>query len=292
MFNSSASKENNPATNSTPVSSSTPAPTIQEPTTQVTPSSQPSSHKLLLIVGGIALLIGIGIFLYLMNIPSSTPAPSPTPVPTNQEPVTETETGPEGVVCTMEAKICPDGSSVGRSGPKCEFAACPGESVDNPLQWQKQSVTFPTNNITVTLNVPNNYKFFINYAEPMIQQQYPEGIIVTSDDPPTDLLYFNDLLLGKYDNTSVKDFYEKYLNGEIEGLNQGAKSLITSTEDHILENGSYTIFYVNSGESNSKTVHYVMLKNDEIIALENSVRDTSILQKNIETILNSVEITK
>lgn len=28
-------------------------------------------------------------------------------------------------VCTMEAKICPDGSSVGRVGPKCEFAACP-----------------------------------------------------------------------------------------------------------------------------------------------------------------------
>jgi hypothetical protein len=27
--------------------------------------------------------------------------------------------------CTMEAKLCPDGSSVGRSGPNCEFAACP-----------------------------------------------------------------------------------------------------------------------------------------------------------------------
>ena len=32
------------------------------------------------------------------------------------------------VVCTMEAKLCPDGSYVGRSGPKCEFAACPGAS--------------------------------------------------------------------------------------------------------------------------------------------------------------------
>lgn len=31
----------------------------------------------------------------------------------------------QGVACTMEAKICPDGSAVGRSGPKCEFAACP-----------------------------------------------------------------------------------------------------------------------------------------------------------------------
>ncbi len=32
---------------------------------------------------------------------------------------------PEPVVCTMEAKLCPDGSYVGRSGPKCEFAQCP-----------------------------------------------------------------------------------------------------------------------------------------------------------------------
>ena len=30
-----------------------------------------------------------------------------------------------GIACTMEAKICPDGSAVGRTGPNCEFAACP-----------------------------------------------------------------------------------------------------------------------------------------------------------------------
>lgn len=28
------------------------------------------------------------------------------------------------IACTTEAKICPDGSSVGRTGPNCEFAAC------------------------------------------------------------------------------------------------------------------------------------------------------------------------
>jgi len=30
-----------------------------------------------------------------------------------------------GVVCTQEAKLCPDGSYVSRIGPNCEFAACP-----------------------------------------------------------------------------------------------------------------------------------------------------------------------
>jgi len=30
------------------------------------------------------------------------------------------------VACTMDAKMCPDGSYVGRTAPKCEFAPCPG----------------------------------------------------------------------------------------------------------------------------------------------------------------------
>lgn len=32
---------------------------------------------------------------------------------------------PGQVSCTMEAKQCSDGSYVGRTGPNCEFAACP-----------------------------------------------------------------------------------------------------------------------------------------------------------------------
>lgn len=28
--------------------------------------------------------------------------------------------------CTLEAKVCPDGSTVGRTGPTCAFAPCPG----------------------------------------------------------------------------------------------------------------------------------------------------------------------
>jgi len=31
----------------------------------------------------------------------------------------------EQVVCTADAKMCPDGSFVGRMGPNCEFARCP-----------------------------------------------------------------------------------------------------------------------------------------------------------------------
>src|SRR3989338_6481134 len=34
-------------------------------------------------------------------------------------------TAPPVIACTEEAKLCPDGSGVGRVGPDCEFAPCP-----------------------------------------------------------------------------------------------------------------------------------------------------------------------
>lgn len=37
--------------------------------------------------------------------------------------------GNDPKACTEEAKVCPDGSSAGRTGPNCEFTACP---IDNP----------------------------------------------------------------------------------------------------------------------------------------------------------------
>lgn len=36
---------------------------------------------------------------------------------------------PPQVACTLDAKLCPDGSYVGRVGPTCAFAACPATSI-------------------------------------------------------------------------------------------------------------------------------------------------------------------
>jgi hypothetical protein len=38
---------------------------------------------------------------------------------------------PQPVACTEEAKVCPDGSAVGRGPPNCEFAPCPPESCES-----------------------------------------------------------------------------------------------------------------------------------------------------------------
>ena len=40
-----------------------------------------------------------------------------------------TNSSTKPAICTQEAKICPDGSSVGRIGPNCEFANCPAAAL-------------------------------------------------------------------------------------------------------------------------------------------------------------------
>jgi hypothetical protein len=43
-----------------------------------------------------------------------------------QTPQMPVNPGNRPIACTMEAKMCPDGSYVSRTGPNCEFAPCPG----------------------------------------------------------------------------------------------------------------------------------------------------------------------
>ncbi|MCX6713599.1 MAG: hypothetical protein NTV48_00635, partial [Candidatus Vogelbacteria bacterium] len=45
---------------------------------------------------------------------------------------------PSPVVCTKEVKICPDGSTVGRMSPNCEFEECPftPDIVDETANWK------------------------------------------------------------------------------------------------------------------------------------------------------------
>ncbi|MES2931762.1 MAG: hypothetical protein V4682_03690 [Patescibacteria group bacterium] len=67
------------------------------------------------LLAGIVILfvVGFGSFLYRNTVERSG----------------ITATQPE---CTMEAKICPDGTSVGRTGPSCAFASCLLPNVEIP----------------------------------------------------------------------------------------------------------------------------------------------------------------
>jgi hypothetical protein len=66
---------------------------------------------------------------------------------------------PKEIACTMEAKLCSDGSSVGRTGPNCEFAPCPTGSKPSPTpdptaDWKTYggsgfSFKYPSDNLSV-----------------------------------------------------------------------------------------------------------------------------------------------
>jgi hypothetical protein len=67
----------------------------------------------------------------IIEAPPETPMPEwpidGTPLPLPVEPSPREENPAQPVACTMEAKMCSDGSFVGRQGPNCEFVLCPGE---------------------------------------------------------------------------------------------------------------------------------------------------------------------
>lgn len=62
------------------------------------------------LFGGVALIILVGIAGFLYRS------------------IKEAPEGP--VACTMDAKICPDGTGLGRTGPSCTFPACPPPNVE------------------------------------------------------------------------------------------------------------------------------------------------------------------
>lgn len=54
------------------------------------------------------------------------------------------------VACTQEAKLCPDGSAVGRIGPMCEFAQCPEAVQEAVSTTTKINRTIFSNGLSIT----------------------------------------------------------------------------------------------------------------------------------------------
>jgi len=56
------------------------------------------------------------------------------------------------VACTQDTKLCPDGSYVSRTGPNCEFAACP-ETKDETANWK----TYKNKEYGFEIRYPNDW---------------------------------------------------------------------------------------------------------------------------------------
>lgn len=85
-------------------------------------------------------------------------------------------TSDEPIVCTMDAKICPDGSSVGRIAPMCEFAECP-EIVDPTANWK----TYRNEEYRFIFKYPGNI-IAKEYNEPSVEGSRERGVKLTAGD--------------------------------------------------------------------------------------------------------------
>lgn len=88
--------------------------------------------KLFIPLAAFLLLVGTGCIIKSKPTDSRTVAPEPT-------------------ICTQDAKQCPDGSYVGRTGPNCEFATCP-ETKPTPTPSQQTYKNWKTINIGGVVN--------------------------------------------------------------------------------------------------------------------------------------------
>lgn len=73
------------------------------------PTTSASATKITAWILGVVLVGGVAA-AFLMN--------------GGEETASDSATSTATVICTMDAKMCPDGSYVGRTGPNCEFV-CP-----------------------------------------------------------------------------------------------------------------------------------------------------------------------
>ncbi|MEQ1663145.1 MAG: hypothetical protein ABL877_10675 [Thiobacillus sp.] len=72
-----------------------------------------------------ALLLATSLMLALSACSADQPAGAPAATTKKVEPPPPPPFAGDGIVCPQDVKQCADGSFVARTGPKCEFVACP-----------------------------------------------------------------------------------------------------------------------------------------------------------------------
>lgn len=143
--------------------------------------------------------------------------------------------------CTLEAKVCADGSSVGRVGPNCEFAACPTATPDPTASWTE----YVNNIYGVSFRYPPGTKVLKCGGEP---SNSPETFSGTADGTETSCVFLanaqNSLLGGisadfsneKNPNQTLFDYMKIDKNSVVEKDVKGRTGyeiVIEATDQHL-----------------------------------------------------------
>ena len=129
---------------------------------------------------------------------------SPAAVSQKTNPIDNNPDKTEGLVCAQDAKQCPDGSYVSRTGPNCQFAPCPEASANQPIEQ-------PANQIGSTAGTVYTSKEF--GFQVTIPQGYGDYKAMVEKDPAGQgATYVHFIFKTKEPNATSENFvtHEKY----------------------------------------------------------------------------------
>jgi|GEM_PF-1349407 hypothetical protein len=137
----------------------------------------------------------------------------------------------EPVACTKEARLCPDGSTVGRVGPNCEFASCSDPKIEDIFRnLNIKSGDTITSPLKITGEVRGSWSFEASFPiiltnwDGLIIAEVPAQLLgswMTSDFTPFEA----ELKFAKPANPTNQDYAKKgtiiLKNANPSGLPQG-----------------------------------------------------------------------
>lgn len=219
-------------------------------------SEHSNSNLLKLTIAGLLILLPIvGMGGYYLGLNSQKVANVSETSIVNKLPMVEEATEEEEeVVCTMDVRICPDGSSVGRTGPNCEFTECP-----------------VTSKLTYTNTM---YGYSIAYSEDWSLAPLSAGSINGSVSQDAQMLGLTNTDLSVNVTVSVLGL-----------LPTKGPTQISSEE--IIGDKTYTVYSFNDSAVSSKT-YYLELNNNsylELLALPITVETQPAINAILEDIV-------
>ncbi len=105
---------------------------------------------------------------------------------------TSSKDSPKQIACTMDAKVCPDGSAVGRTGPNCEFAECLNITVSSSVNTEEWK-TYTNEQYGFSFNHPN-WGILESSKNPIVYLDHPDH--AQGDYRQIQLYIYNDKSLG------------------------------------------------------------------------------------------------
>jgi len=137
--------------------------------------------------------------------------------------------------CTQEAKICPDGTAVGRTGPNCEFASC---------SQLKNIVVKQSGGAAMLIRECSDREYISNFSDYII-----EGIVEKAEsrwnDDHTSIITYTDFAIDKY--VKGAPFAEDKLQIQTPGGTVGNISMAVEDQPIFHEGKKVRIYFKEDG---------------------------------------------